>query len=811
MSGETREAGASLGAAIRALAARCDGAIRDDGVGFAASDTIVGHRLAQLPEGEWDAGVRRLAWELARKYQGQLEHCGIDFHSMDEPEAVESNRQAVYAAHRRYREVHERYAEVEELSWRFFFPFQGQLVSMARALPGAKWSGREGCWRAARSREAAEFAMTQGFVPRPEADRAGLDEALVTDLALGVWDRPANVRMEEGEVVIAFDYDSALVSAVKKMGGGRFERRDKTWRFPATKAADAVVFGSVHELTVSAEMRGMVPDAEAVIASREAERVATLQASRALDAELELPEHLSGLRPFQRAGVAFALAKRRVLIGDVVGLGKTVQSLAAVDLAGAYPVIVVCPAGLKLNWRNEVRKWVPGRSTWVVAGKESQEIPPADVVIVNYDILHDREDDLKALPAQALVVDEIHAAKNGKRHRTQALKSIAEALPSGALRIGLSGTAILNRPAELIEPLRILGRFEDVGGSWKEYVRRYCDGYQRSVGRKVVWDVSGASNSEELNDRMRETCFVRRTKQDVMPELPPVQDSLVPIELSPEGQREYETAEADVVAYLTAKAMEIASGSGVSPESAGWHAAMKARQAEMLVRLTTLREICGRAKAPGIVDWAQGFLEGTEEKLIVFAWHKSVQERLVEGLDAVSIRGGEKPEQVESAKRAFMTDPSCRVLVASLAAASEGHTLTAASTVAFAELPWTPARVEQAIGRAYGRLSDAHGVLAVRLLGEGTIDDKMAALLGAKQAVVDAVLDGTASATKATSVAGDLMIDLAKRGIARRSADAVASSPKETEPRRRDDALHRVDLHHETPERGEQMRFGIGA
>jgi len=153
--------------------------------------------------------------------------------------------------------------------------------------------------------------------------------------------------------------------------------------------------------------------------------------------------------------------------------------------------------------------------------------------------------------------------------------------------------------------------------------------------------------------------------------------------------------------------------------------------------------------------------------MVLFAWHQSVQHALVEATGAPAILGAQHTSVTEAAKKRFQEDPGCRLIVCSLGAASEDHTLTAAQAVALVELPWTLARVEQAFGRAYGRLADAHSITGYRLLGAGTIDEDLSALRSGKQTVVSSVLDGSGAPRRADShgVAGDLVVALARRGL----------------------------------------------
>src|SRR6185312_3294370 len=142
---------------------------------------------------------------------------------------------------------------------------------------------------------------------------------------------------------------------------------------------------------------------------------------------------------------------------DEQGLGKTIEALAALQADDAFPAVVVCPANLKLNWLRETRAWLPGRSVELLSGRgEGGGVPAhaagaaaADVTIVNYEILGSRLGELLAGRPRAVVIDEAHLCKNPGAKRTQAVQRLAAGMPPEALVLALTGTPVVNRPAEL--------------------------------------------------------------------------------------------------------------------------------------------------------------------------------------------------------------------------------------------------------------------------------------------------------------------------------------------------------------------------
>ncbi|MGA7705743.1 MAG: DEAD/DEAH box helicase, partial [Solirubrobacteraceae bacterium] len=444
--------------------------------------------------------------------------------------------------------------------------------------------------------------------------------------------------------------------------------------------------------------------------------------SAATDAQLEAPTRraltrLGGeLKPFQRAGVAYLLAQRRAFLADEQGLGKTIEALATLEADGAYPAIVVCPASLKLNWIREIERWLPGRSTQTLTGMGSGgPIPPADITVVNYDILAARGEALAATGPKAVVLDESHYCKNAAAKRTQAVARLAASVPNEGLVLALTGTPVMNRPPELISQLRIIGRLPDFG-SGAQFGRRF----------------KGVDAHMRLHWHLRSRCFVRRLKADVLPQLPAKTRTVVPVEL--DNEAEYRLAETDVIAWLRSRPLDL------KELDAKIAAALRA---ERLVRLNALKLLAARGKLHAALAWIHDFCS-SGERLVVFARHREVQRAVVERFPhALHILGEDSHAARDASVNAFQAadDSDNQLIVCSLEVAGQGLTLTRASNVAFLELDWTPAKHDQAEDRCH-RIGQQDAVNAWYLLAANTIDETMANLLERKRAVIGAVTDG---------------------------------------------------------------------
>jgi SWI/SNF-related matrix-associated actin-dependent regulator of chromatin subfamily A-like protein 1 len=484
--------------------------------------------------------------------------------------------------------------------------------------------------------------------------------------------------------------------------------------------ADAALLEELDDFLDDHEFVWVTPDAASLREELRTERrraKATVALSMAEDADLELPSLHGELRPFQRAGVRYALTQRRTFLADEQGLGKTIQALAAVEADGAYPAVVVCPASMKLTWQREITRWLPQRSVAVLSGRSERgwattKADRADFVILNYEIVDAHLERLIDFGPRAGVFDESHYCKEPRAKRTKACIALARHVDKTGLRLALTGTPVLNRPKELVAQLRLIGRLRDFD-SGAGMARRF----------------KNRDSLERLHWHLRSHCYVRRLKADVLPQLPPKEQVTIPVELANEA--DYRLAERDLVAWLRAQPLDLHD----------YEARVAAMRNERLVRLNKLRQLAARGKLDAAIAWVEDFLE-SGEPLVVFADHVEIQKALVERFpESVHVLGDDNTTARDDAVQAFQRVDGPQLIVCSLRAAGQGITLTRASNVAFLELDWTPARLAQAEDRCH-RIGQEDSVTAWYLLAPETIDETMADVLAWKRGVIGAVTDG---------------------------------------------------------------------
>ena len=553
-----------------------------------------------------------------------------------------------------------------------------------------------------------------------------------------------------GKLIISFPYNPTLIDAFKSVGcrwsadGRQTNGICKVWW---TDKPD------VMELVKQAhEQGGSAADVHKFMTARRHDKIAaSFKASS--DFVVPVPEGnhpLTGLpfalMPFQRAGVEFAHRRDNALIADEMGLGKSVQAIGIINCTkDAKRVLVVCPASLKLNWYRELRTWLVNKEL-TVGIAQGGYWPDANIVIINYDIAAKHREAIDSFEWDVVVLDEAHYIKSPEAIRTKAIiggkvgrgeKAQSFSAVRAKRRIALTGTPILNRPAELFSMLHWLDPRE--WASRFHYARRYC------AGGWGMYD--GASNLEELQLRLRQSLMVRRLKRDVLQELPAKMRSVIEYEvpeLRIELEQEIQDARAREKALAALRAaVELAKA---SEDPVEYRRAIEALRSGLVVafnEMAALRKRTAVAKIPHVINHVKDILASSpEDKVIVFVHHRDVVDAIhaAFGAQAVKLYGGMTSEEKDAAVQKLQNDPTCRVFVGSITAAGVGLTLTAAHRVVFAELDWTPSNVTQCEDRCH-RIGQKDTVLVQHIVLAGSLDATIARKLVAKQVVIDRALD----------------------------------------------------------------------
>jgi SNF2 family DNA or RNA helicase len=604
------------------------------------------------------------------------------------------------------------------------FPYDAGQVSEIKKIDGAKWDKLKKVWRLPITSmdEGRAFALKYDFDVTLDAMKFLVDKPRTSN---------AKVFLLDGMILLRFPYERVIIKAVKQIPAVSWDSKRAAWQAPLSSVKEVMGWAETFSVYVEPEVIEIADDVTEKMNE-------FIEASRSTDAGVQVDKLQGELLPYQRAGVSYASRARRSFIADEMGLGKTIQALATVEyVKDSYPTVVVCPPSLVLNWASEYAKWLPERRVATVTNRKFfPEKGSYDVVVVGYSNLAAWEKQLSG--HRSYIFDESHYCKTPTAQRTKAAVKIARSAPKEGIVLCLTGTPVTNRPNEYASQLEILGRLKDFGGLWGFY-RRYCAAYQDKFGQ---WNISGHSHLDELNERLRGSCYIRRTKDQVLSELPPVIHSKLLVEGESAAMKEYKKAENDILVYIADRARQMAIEQGKPSYGAAIAAMIRAEANEHLVRLSVLRRLSAKAKMEAAIEWIGARVENGK-KVVVAAHHRDIVDEIARKYGNLRIQGGMAVEEVEENKRKFQTLPVDKspVIVLSIQAAKTGHTLTASEECLFIELPWTPADVDQTYSRLH-RIGQKGSVTSTYMLTAGTIDEDIYSLIENKRSVVNAAVEG---------------------------------------------------------------------
>ena len=482
-------------------------------------------------------------------------------------------------------------------------------------------------------------------------------------------------------------------------------------------------------------------------------QVASMELPDPTFADRRVPE---GLVLFDHQAEFVASAReghRTYLLADEPGLGKTAQALLAAEATHSYPLLVVVPNVVKMNWAREVELWTPNRTATVIHGSGESLDAFADVVIVNYDVLDRHIGWLRTLGFKGMVVDEAHFIKNRESQRSKHVLALAKSILARsprALMIALTGTPLINT----IEDFRAIWQF--LG---------WIDGDKPTADLMERLEDNGLTPADfgffaEARQTVIDMGIVRRKKIDVASNLPAKRIADLPVELDDDLGRSIRDAEAALSARLLDRYNRAVSLSKTVHERSDLvrmvaHAELdESKAAKTGENVFTMVRRIGQAKAVLAADYTAQ-LARSVGKVVFFAKHIDVMDAAEEtlakrGLKTVSIRGDQTAAFRQSQVDAFNNNPEVSVVVASLTAAGVGINLQAASNVVLAELSWTSAEQTQAIDRVH-RIGQEEPVTAWRIIAAQTIDAKIAELIDSKAGLAARALDGDDSEVAAES------------------------------------------------------------
>ena len=533
-----------------------------------------------------------------------------------------------------------------------------------------------------------------------------------------------NIELKGDNFELSFNYKISIIERVRQIPGRRFDGARKVWIVPTRSRVDLErMIYQIQQFENINWVSGTTKKEEDI-----AYDVPELP-------DLTIPHSLKiQPYPYQLKGIARGLELKRFMNCDEPGLGKTLQSIATINLANAFPCLVICPSSLKINWQREWEKFTDKkamvltdkvRDTWTFFYQTGMH----QVFIVNYEslkkyfvqrikkaegwTLRDVEFRNSINLFKSVIIDESHRCKSASTQQAKFCKGICT---GKEWVIELTGTPVVNRPKDLIPQLAILNRMDDFGG-YKPFVNRYCSGQRE------------ASNLKELNFNLWKYCMFRREKSLVLTDLPDKIRQVNTCEIT--NRKEYMDAERDLIMYLQ------------KYKDADDEKIEKALRGEVMVRINILRQISARGKVRDVIEFVKDFRENGKKIILFCSLHEVVDQLKRYFPTAVSVTGRDSQDEKQRAVDAFQNNPKADIIICSIKAAGVGLTLTASSNVAFVEFPWTYADCCQCEDRAH-RIGQKDSVTCYYFLGRRTIDEKVYRIIQEKKNIANAVTGSTA-------------------------------------------------------------------
>ena len=418
----------------------------------------------------------------------------------------------------------------------------------------------------------------------------------------------------------------------------------------------------------------------------------------------------------QKEAIEKLVGSKRFILADDMGVGKTTSAVIAALETGAKKILIICPASLKINWEREIKNYTD-RSVYICEGKKYST--DEDFTIVNYDILKnfydpkDKENsELVKTKYDLVILDEAHMVSNAQAQRTKIINNFVKDIKQVWL---LTGTPMTSRPINYYNLLNIIE--SPVAQNWMAYAIRYCQGYQFRAGNRKVWNVTGASNLEELRERTSKQ-ILRRLKEEVL-DLP--EKIITPVYLRT-SSREYKDLMGEYYEWLKNKKEESSS------------------LTIQFSKLMKVRKVIANEKVKETIEFTQNIID-QGKKVIIFTNFTDTLQLIHNhfGKESVYLDGSCNKVQRQFAVDQFQDNEKIKVFVGNLKAAGVGLTLTSAEVVIMNDLSFVPAEHAQAEDRAY-RYGQKNNVLVYYPIFENTIEGVIYDILNTKKKIIGTVM-----------------------------------------------------------------------
>lgn len=521
----------------------------------------------------------------------------------------------------------------------------------------------------------------------------------------------------DNQIVLSFQYNPSIVSDIKEIDYTlrRFDPISKEWFISISFSTSKKIERIIEKYQFTAFLSNDNPKVDISYHLNKISRKNNL-ITRKNDIQKLNQTSLLKPYPFQEEDIDIMCNWDKMINGNDMGLGKSLETIYNAEIRDCFPMLLVCPSSTKYQWQELWNKVNKDRTISVIDAANKQNDFSCDVIIINYDLLGKKElisgedekkkykyipkhKELISIDWQYVCLDEIHYIKNNTSIRSQILKQIVKGVN---IVHGLTGTLVQNRPVEIVNPLITIGRFNELFNNWNNFVYRYCNAKQTRFGL----DVNGSSNAIELNKILRENCYIRREKREVLAELPDIQESVLDIEIN--NEKAYKKAESNFIDYIQ--------------ENFTSNKIDSAMMAQFLVQRNTLRQLSIEGKVKGIISYLEDLSEATTEKVLVIGNYtkplQTLSKHFKSGLIDGSVSAIKKREEIKK-----WNENKNQFLFANCIAIGTGTDglQQNCSQMVIIDLPDKPSTLDQTISRLE-RIGQKNNINIYYLLSKQTID-----------------------------------------------------------------------------------------
>lgn len=529
------------------------------------------------------------------------------------------------------------------------------------------------------------------------------------------------ISKKENDLIITSNYDPCLIEIIKKFNSRKYNAKTKEWSVPIVHTKK--VLETLIPLGFSARQDVRNIYDQIIKDNEKIKRILTgifNSSEKETFSKINLP-----LFNFQKIGASFLCSKKSALLGDEPGLGKSIQSLSVTIIKKSKKTLIICPSSLKLNWKDEIQKWFKNKKINVITGDKSTRIKlwseKADYYIMNYELLLRDIKEIEKIEWDVIIADEATRISNPKAKQSKIIKTIY-----AKHKIPMTGTPLSNSIQDI---WNIVDFFNpSMLGTYWQFTEKYCI-------KDRFGGITGYKNLDDLKNILSEV-MIRRTKDEVLKELPSKLYETIYVEFDDEEKKIYNAVQNEIASEL--KEYEINKVLNDKFLS------------NILVKMIRLKQITGSlelvsnhifsSKIKTLKELLKDIIH-VQSKVLIYTQFSPMADILMRELkeyNPLLMSGKVNNEKRKENENKFKKNEENKIMIMT-SVGTHGLNLQRASYVIHYDLPWSLEKMEQREDRAH-RIGQKRNVTVFKLIVQNSIDEYVLKVLHKKQKMSDDIL-----------------------------------------------------------------------